>query len=125
MNTEEAVQVAVDILRGDANDLATLAHEPVWKDLNHRARVAIQREIQRLRDAAQKLTELPVPEEIDPADEPDEYGNTERELRSEDLEWIIKGRKEWEARVASSAAAAAGAPRFGGLSYSVARLDGR
>jgi hypothetical protein len=51
-------------------------------------------------------------------------GNTERELRSEDLEWIIKGRKEWEARVSSLAARAGRAPTFGGLSYSVARLDG-
>ena len=79
MNNEEAIQTAVDILRGDANDLATLGHEPVWNELPHRAKVAIQREIQRIRDAAQKLTELPIPEEIDPADEPDEYGNTERE----------------------------------------------
>ena len=79
MNNEEAIQTAIDILRGDANDLAALGHEPVWNDLPHRARVAIQREIQRLRDAAQKLTEFVVPEEIDPADEPDEYGNTERE----------------------------------------------
>jgi hypothetical protein len=51
-------------------------------------------------------------------------GNTEKWLDSEDLEWIIAGRKQWQAAVAGETAAASGAPRFGGLSYSVARMDG-
>ena len=51
-------------------------------------------------------------------------GSTERQVDSEDLEWIIKGRKEWQAAVSRDAARASNAPTFGGLSYSVARMDG-
>ena len=52
-------------------------------------------------------------------------GSVDRMLTQEDLQWIQAGRREWQARVDSAAARAAGAPRFGGLGYSVARLDGR
>lgn len=52
-------------------------------------------------------------------------GNVDRMLTREDLEWVQKGRREWETRVAAAARAAAGAPTFGGLGFSVARLDGR
>lgn len=48
----------------------------------------------------------------------------DRWLRLEDLEQIRAGRKEWESRVASLSADAAGAPKFGGLSYSVADFSG-
>jgi hypothetical protein len=46
----------------------------------------------------------------------------ERLLGMEDLSEIRAGRKEWERKVSAEAAGAA-APRFGGLSYSVARMD--
>jgi hypothetical protein len=52
-------------------------------------------------------------------------GNVDRMLTREDLEWIQKGRREWEARVSAAARIASGAPTFGGLGFSVARLDGR
>lgn len=52
-------------------------------------------------------------------------GNTDRWIESEDLEWIQKGRREWQATVDRAAARAAGASTFGGLGYSVARMDGR
>jgi hypothetical protein len=51
-------------------------------------------------------------------------GTVERWLDREDLNWIQAGRREWEARVASAAAKAAGAPTIGGLGFSVARMDG-
>lgn len=51
-------------------------------------------------------------------------GNVDRMVTSEDLEFLRAGRREWEARVNGQAARAAGAPTIGGLSYSVARLDG-
>lgn len=44
-----------------------------------------------------------------------------RRLRREDLPEIRKGRQEWEQRVAAQRNK--GAPSFGGLGYSVARLD--
>lgn len=47
----------------------------------------------------------------------------ERRLFLEDLPEIIKGRKEWEARVAGESAAAAGVPTFAGRTFSVARFD--
>lgn len=48
----------------------------------------------------------------------------DRMYRAEDLPEIRKGRQEWEARVAAESAPA-GANRIGGLSFAVARLDGR
>lgn len=52
-------------------------------------------------------------------------GQTEREVGSEDAEQIQKLINTYEQRVAGSAARAAGVPTFGGLRFSVARLDGR
>ena len=46
-----------------------------------------------------------------------------RRLTMADLPEIRKGRKEWEGKVASERSRAAGAPSFGGLGYSLARLD--
>lgn len=46
-----------------------------------------------------------------------------RTVTTENLAEIRKGRLEWERRV--SAEAGGGRPTFGGLSYSVARFDGR
>ncbi len=46
----------------------------------------------------------------------------ERLLGMEDLSEIRKGRQEWERKV-SAEAAGASAPRFGGISYSVGRMD--
>ncbi|MDQ7989026.1 MAG: hypothetical protein REI09_05260 [Candidatus Dactylopiibacterium sp.] len=48
----------------------------------------------------------------------------DRKLRYEDLPNVRAGRQEWERRVAAEQGAAAGAPTFGGLSYSVADLSG-
>lgn len=48
----------------------------------------------------------------------------DRSVRMEDLEWIQKGRREWESKVSTESAAAAGAPRIGGLTFSRARFDG-
>jgi hypothetical protein len=45
-----------------------------------------------------------------------------RRLTMEDLAEIRTGRQEWEARVAAESASAAGAPRMGGLAFSVGRL---
>ena len=47
-------------------------------------------------------------------------GGIDRQWSSEDLLEIRKGRQEWEAKVANLQAAAAGAPRFGGVGFSVA-----
>lgn len=44
----------------------------------------------------------------------------DRWLRFEDLAEIRKGRTEWEARVKALQQTDAGAPTFGGLSYSLA-----
>lgn len=46
-----------------------------------------------------------------------------RQVSRADLSTIREGRKEWEARVASERRRASRAPTFGGLGYSVARLD--
>lgn len=46
-----------------------------------------------------------------------------RQLRMEDLAEIRAGRQEWEARVNAETATAAGAPRMGGLTYALGRLD--
>ena len=50
-------------------------------------------------------------------------GQNDRWLESEDLEWIQKGRREWQAIVDRAASRSAGLPTFGGLGYSVARMD--
>lgn len=47
----------------------------------------------------------------------------ERLVGREDLAEIIKGRKEWEQRVAAENAAATKVPTIGGLRFSVARFD--
>jgi hypothetical protein len=52
-------------------------------------------------------------------------GQTEREVGSEDAEQIQKLISTYEQRIAASASRAAGLPTFGGLRFSVARLDGR
>ena len=49
----------------------------------------------------------------------------DRWLRREDLEWVIKGRKEWESKVAAETTAAAGVTSFGSARYAVATFDGR
>lgn len=48
----------------------------------------------------------------------------DRKLSREDLAEIRAGRQEWERRVAAEQSGAAGAPTFGGLSYSLADLSG-
>jgi hypothetical protein len=50
------------------------------------------------------------------------FGDPPRRLRMEDLNMIQAGRKEWEQRVNSEAAGAAGARTFGGRPFSVARF---
>lgn len=52
-------------------------------------------------------------------------GTVDRLLTREDLQFIQAGRKEWQTKVDAAAMRAARAPTFGGLGYSVARLDGR
>lgn len=52
-------------------------------------------------------------------------GGVDRMVTMEDLEWIQKGRREWQAKVDATTARAARAPTIGGLGYSVARMDGR
>lgn len=47
----------------------------------------------------------------------------DRRLRYEDLPEIRAGRQEWEARVASENATATSAPKVGGLTFTLARLD--
>jgi len=47
----------------------------------------------------------------------------DRVFRSEDLAEIRAGRQEWERRVAAERDRASGAATFGGLRFSVARLD--
>ncbi|NYE62198.1 hypothetical protein FHW58_003413 [Duganella sp. 1224] len=49
----------------------------------------------------------------------------ERKLRMEDLDMVIAGRKDWEAKVAAEAANAAGRPTVGGVAFSVANFAGR
>lgn len=51
-------------------------------------------------------------------------GQQDRMVDSEDLEWIIAGRKQWQAAVDAQQRRAAGVPAFGGLGYSLARMDG-
>lgn len=52
-------------------------------------------------------------------------GQSEREVGSEDIDKIQAVISMYEQRVAGSAASAARVPTFGGLRFSVARLDGR
>lgn len=47
----------------------------------------------------------------------------DRQLRMEDLAEIRKGRQEWERVVSSLQATAAGAPRIGGLGFSLASFS--
>ena len=47
-----------------------------------------------------------------------------RMYRSEDLDKIREGRKEWECRVRQEQGAAVGLPTIGGLTFAQARLDG-
>lgn len=47
----------------------------------------------------------------------------ERQMVLEDLPEIVKGRKEWQAKVDAENGAAAGRPSIGGLGYAVARFD--
>lgn len=47
----------------------------------------------------------------------------DRSLRMEDLAEIRKGRQEWERTVSNLMARAAGAPRIGGLGFSVANFS--
>lgn len=46
-----------------------------------------------------------------------------RSFSYENLAEIRDGRKEWEQRVAAENATAAGAPTFGGIRYSLGRMD--
>ena len=47
----------------------------------------------------------------------------DRMMRFEDLSEIRKGRQEWQQKVDTEAATAAGAPRIAGLGFAVARMD--
>lgn len=55
MTKKEAIDQAVTLLKDEANSLACLSHEKVWEQLPHRAKVAIQRELQRFREIAETL----------------------------------------------------------------------
>jgi len=44
-------------------------------------------------------------------------------LKMADLEWVQKGRREWEAKVAAESARSARTPTIGGLGFAVARFD--
>lgn len=57
MTSIEAKNTAIALLKDEANELACMAHHDVWNGLTHRARVAIQNEIQRLRAAAEAMSE--------------------------------------------------------------------
>lgn len=46
-----------------------------------------------------------------------------RSFSYENLAEIREGRKEWERRVAAENAAAVSAPSFGGMGYSLGRMD--
>lgn len=51
-------------------------------------------------------------------------GSIDQELTMADLDFIQRGRREWQAKVTTQAASAAKAPTIGGLGFSVARMDG-
>lgn len=59
MTKEQAIKEAKELLRDHANELACIAHTKLWDELPHNVRVAIQREIQRIR----KITDVLFPEE--------------------------------------------------------------
>lgn len=52
-------------------------------------------------------------------------GRVDRMVTMEDLDWIQRGRREWQGKVDAATARAARAPTIGGLTFSVARMDGR
>lgn len=52
-------------------------------------------------------------------------GVSERWVESEDMDQIQRVITYYEAKVRAASARTAGAPTFGGLSFSVARMDGR
>lgn len=54
MTQSEARKEAAKILKDEANELAMMADK--FPDLPHRAKVAIQREIQRFRELAEALS---------------------------------------------------------------------
>jgi acyl-CoA reductase-like NAD-dependent aldehyde dehydrogenase len=54
MSRDEAIRKAQDILCDEANELAVLCHQEEFKNLPHRAKVAIQNELQEFR----KISEL-------------------------------------------------------------------
>jgi hypothetical protein len=47
----------------------------------------------------------------------------DRTFRNEDLDKIIAGRREWEAKVNAERRAASGSGSFGGLGFGIARMD--
>lgn len=51
-------------------------------------------------------------------------GGVDRMVTMEDLDWIQRGRREWQGKVDATAARASRAPTIGGLTFSVARMDG-
>jgi hypothetical protein len=55
MPDQEIVEEAIVILRDEANELACLQTAPVWKELPHRAKIAIRREMDRLRAIAEAM----------------------------------------------------------------------
>jgi hypothetical protein len=57
MTSIEAKNAAVALLKDEANELACMGLTPAWKELPHRAKVAIQSEIQRLRNVADVILE--------------------------------------------------------------------
>lgn len=52
---QKAVKDAQSILKDEANELACMTHGKEWEALSHRAKVAIQNEIQRIRKIADLL----------------------------------------------------------------------
>lgn len=52
-------------------------------------------------------------------------GAVDRMVTMEDLDWIQRGRREWQSKVDAATMRASGLPTVGGLGFSVARLDGR
>lgn len=55
MTTIEATNAAVKLLKDEADELAMMSTDNQWKALPHRAKVAIQNEINRLREVATTL----------------------------------------------------------------------
>lgn len=56
-----AIVAAQEVLKDEANELALVLMAEEWKPLPHRARVAIQREITRLRQVSENLSKEPQP----------------------------------------------------------------